>query len=443
MRRSMTADLPGAHLLEPKGTPRFLLDFDGGVRLGADPFLVLESKGTRCRALLRGEETVFHANPVGALATVLDALHRPAREAPFTGGAVGYLGYELGHLFERLPARAVDDLALPDLHFAFYDTVEERRGSSWRTWRDERPLEKLAAAALSALGSARTLAPCDRFHPAGEGARPGENVTPERFRAMVARALEYIAAGDIFQVNLSRRISVPTSRPAPELYLELRERSPAPHAAYLDLGSAQILSNSPELFLRRRGRDILTRPIKGTRPRGVAEEDGRQARALLDSAKDEAEHIMIVDLERNDLGRVAEFGSVRVEGYRALESFSTVHHLVSTVRAQLRLDAGLDAILAATFPGGSITGAPKIRAMEIIDELEPTVRSVYTGAIGWIDFSGDFDFNIAIRTLIVRDGLAHYQVGGGIVADSDPELELAETRDKGRAFAMLLGGPDR
>ena len=443
-RSSTVADGAAAFLLQPAQTPRFLLDFGGELRTGAEPFLVLESKGTRCRALLRGGgEAIFHANPVAVLASLLHELRRPAREAPFTGGAVGYLTYELGHLFERLPSHAADDLALPDLHFGFYDAIEERRAGAWRSWRDERPLEAMATEALNALREMRPPATCESFHRGGGPPRPGENVTPDRFRAMVARALEYIAAGDIFQVNLSRRITAAVSRAAGEMYLELREKSPAPHAAFLDLGTAQILSNSPELFLRRRGREILTRPIKGTRPRAEGDEDAREARALLASAKDAAEHVMIVDLERNDLGRVAEFGSVGVEGFRALESFATVHHLVSTVRARLRPEADLAAILAATFPGGSITGAPKIRAMEIIDELEPTVRSVYTGAIGWIDFSGDFDLNIAIRTLILKDGLAHYQVGGGIVADSTPDLELEETRDKGRAFARLVGGPDR
>jgi len=437
-----TNTLPSRH----DGSPRFRLEpwpLDGALRTGSSPFLVLEAKGTRCRARLLDDESIFDANPILLLDRLLRAMHRPPGESAFTGGAVGYFGYELGHLFERLPAAARDDLHLPDLHIAFYDTIEERRDGATRIWRDERPLESIARSVLRDVphdgASRRASAPA---HAVAPPAGPGENVTPERFRAMVARALEYIAAGDIFQVNLSRRITVPTSRAAGDLYRELRERSPAAHAAFLDLGDAQILSNSPELFLRRRGRDIITRPIKGTRPRAAGPRDAAEISALLASEKDAAEHIMIVDLERNDLGRVAEHGSVRVEGYRTLESFATVHHLVSTVRATLRPDVGLAEILAATFPGGSITGAPKIRAMEIIDELEPTVRSVYTGAIGWIDFSGDFDLNIAIRTMILRGGLAHYQVGGGIVADSDPDGELEETRDKGRAFARLLGGPD-
>jgi para-aminobenzoate synthetase component 1 len=265
------------------------------------------------------------------------------------------------------------------------------------------------------------------------------NFTHKDYVAAVARAKDYIAAGDIYQVNISQRLSAPLATASFDLYRRLCQSNPAPFAAYFETPDAAIISCSPERFIQVRGREVETRPIKGTRPRGATpEEDARLAAELLASEKDRAENVMIVDLERNDLGRVCEFGSVYVPELFVLESFATVHHLVSTVRGRLRPDATALDCLRASFPGGSITGAPKVRSMEIIEELEPTRRGVYTGAIGYLCFSGDMDVNIVIRTLVVKDGVAHFQVGGGIVADSQPEAEYEETLDKGRALARAL-----
>ncbi|MCK5326978.1 MAG: aminodeoxychorismate synthase component I, partial [Candidatus Latescibacteria bacterium] len=243
-------------------------------------------------------------------------------------------------------------------------------------------------------------------------------------------------------VNLSQRFSSPLPVPPFDLYTRLRARNPAPFAAFLDFGEMQVLSSSPERFLQveARKRNVYTRPIKGTRPRGsTPERDADLARELLQSEKDRAELVMIVDLERNDLGRVCETGSVHVPELMALERYPTVYHLVSTVAGRLPPERNRMDLLRAMFPGGSITGAPKIRAMEIIAELEPTRRGVYTGSIGWLGFTGDMDLNIAIRTFVVRDGMARFQVGGGIVADSDPEEEYEETLHKGRALMEALG----
>jgi aminodeoxychorismate synthase component I len=252
--------------------------------------------------------------------------------------------------------------------------------------------------------------------------------------------LEYIAAGDIYQVNLSQRFSAPYGGEAMALYERLRRQSPAPFAAYLDLGEAVVLSASPERFLRVAGRELETRPIKGTRPRGgTPEEDRRLAAELLASPKDRAELVMIVDLERNDLGRVSEYGSVHVPELVRLEAHPTVFHLVATVRGRLRPELSAVDALRACFPGGSITGAPKIRAMQIIEELEPTHRGFYTGAIGYLGWDGCADLNIAIRTIVLIDRHAHFQVGGGIVADSDPCAEYEETLHKGRALMRALG----
>jgi para-aminobenzoate synthetase component 1 len=269
------------------------------------------------------------------------------------------------------------------------------------------------------------------------------NFTRADYVRTIERAKEYIAAGDIFQANIAQRFHTRWTGSSAELYRRLREANPAPFAAYVEFPGGAALSSSPERFLKVSGRHVETRPIKGTRRRtGDEASDRRAADELLASAKDNAELAMIVDLERNDLGRVCEYGSVCVTEPRVLEAYPTVFHLVATVEGTLHPHHDLVDLLRATFPGGSITGAPKIRAMEIIDELEPTARNLYTGAIGYIDFSGRADLNIAIRTM-VRTGLdVWFQAGGGIVADSDPEAEYQETVDKARALIRALGAPE-
>jgi para-aminobenzoate synthetase component 1 len=254
------------------------------------------------------------------------------------------------------------------------------------------------------------------------------NLTRDSYRATVLRAKQYIAAGDVYQVNLSQRFQCGVDASAPEVYHALRNSNPAPYGVYLDIGDAQILSTSPECFLNIRDRHVMTRPIKGTRARGATpEEDARIAVELLASPKDNAELVMITDLERNDLGRVCEFGSVRVSELVRVETYATVHHLVSTVEGILRGDVTHVDCVRACFPGGSITGAPKIRAMEIIDELEPHARGVYTGAIGFLGFNRLTHFNIAIRTVVYQNGRLTFHSGGGIVSDSEPDAEYDET----------------
>jgi len=253
----------------------------------------------------------------------------------------------------------------------------------------------------------------------------------EDFMDRVRRAQEYIAAGDIYQVNLSHRFAAPWTGDPFAFYCALRRCSPAPHAAFLSLNGRTILSSSPELFLEINGRQIRTRPIKGTRPRHTDPAiDARSAKELIASPKERAELIMITDLERNDLGQVCEFGSVSVTGLLTMETFAQVFHLVSTVEGRLRPEIDPVAALRACFPGGSITGAPKKRAMEIIAELEPEPRGLYTGAIGYFGFNGESQFNIAIRTVVIEHGTAHFHVGAGIVADSQPAMEWQETLDK-------------
>jgi para-aminobenzoate synthetase component 1 len=404
----------------------------------------------RWRLVAYGEDVLFDgpAGPQrlapGALNALVDQIDAETPVAPalgdlpFVGGAIGYLGFELAREVESLPCTTVDDVGAPDLAFAWYDAAlveDHSEGRSWLVGRSD---------AVQSLRRALETAQPQPVEPPSTGSSLlRSNMTRDRYLAAVERARDYIRAGDIYQVNLSQRFSTLCSRDGFEVYRTLREVSPAPFAAYLDLrgelASLELLSSSPERFLLANGSHLETRPIKGTRPRGASEaEDRGLAEALRASEKDRAEHVMIVDLERNDLGRVALPGSVAVPEFAALESFRQVHHLTSTITARRRPGTGLRELLRATFPGGSITGAPKIRALEIIDELEPTVRGVYTGAIGYVSATGRLDLNIAIRTITLADGVAHLHVGGAIVHDSDPEAEYVETLDKARGMARAL-----
>jgi len=413
--------------------------------VGAAPFLVLRSREGRTELIRGGEVRRIAQDPLDALAEVLKA-HRadaPSEGVPFCGGGVGYLGYDLGRLFERLPARPPDDLGLPDLHVAFYGAAiafdhEAGRVCVCGPCGDAvRGLSRQVEAVTAATKETPEDAPRVRG-----GVPLASSFSREGYTGAVRRVKDYIAAGDVYQVNLSQRFLAPLTAHPLALYLRLRGRSPAPFSAYLDIGDAQILSSSPERFLRVYGRDriVETRPIKGTRPRGeTGEEDRRLAAELLQSEKDRAELVMIVDLERNDLGRVCRFGSVRVPELIALETYANVFHLVATVTGELDPGRGAADLLRATFPGGSITGAPKLRAMEIIDELEPVSRGPYTGSLGYFSFSGDVDLNILIRTLVVRGDRVCFHAGGGIVADSDPDAEYEETLHKARGVMRALG----
>jgi para-aminobenzoate synthetase component I len=393
---------------------------------------------------------------------------------PFQGGLAGYIGYDYGSLLERLPSSRFDDLAIPEVLLGLYDWViawDHRLGTAWVVStgmpetgpnRTQRAAERLAMVRqrlnAPAPSGARTESPGSRLvtrdqRPVAAPSYPVMGIehaeqsalrstfTHRGYLDAVARVREYIVAGDIFQANLSQRFQAPLSSAAFDLYGKLRRRNPAPFAAYLEFGDVVVLSASPERFLSldENGRHVETRPIKGTRPRGLGPmHDAALGRALSESDKDRAENVMIVDLLRNDLSRVCRPGTVRVPELFALEQHPTVHHLVSTVVGELEPGADAVALLRAAFPGGSITGAPKVRAMEIIAELEPTRRGVYCGSVGYISTSGAMDTSIVIRTYVALDGQVYFQAGGGIVADSDPELEYRETLDKARALIEVL-----
>lgn len=452
--------------------------------LGSNPFLVFQSKG-KTSQITTAEGTTWQESglPLELLRGLLTSLFVPTAHPrlPFTGGAVGYLAYDLGRQIEKLPAQTVDDLKVPDIYLSFYDTliaVDHYTNKVLLVAQDvppifgRRPAPRERLRALQArlaslprqvgqglplpsgspdqyLPSLPATAPIPIHRLAGprsidrDSAPDAENIlsnfTRKAYCHAVQRAKDYIAAGDIFQVNLSQRLVTTWTSDPYQLYCRLRAANPAPFAAFLRYPEVGVASSSPERFLRLENGGVETRPIKGTRPRGAnPQEDARLRQELWKSPKDRAELVMIVDLERNDLGRVCQYGSVQVPELCTIEEYATVFHLVSTVTGTLRPNKDLVDLLAATFPGGSITGAPKIRAMEIIEELEPVHRGIYTGSIGWMGFNGNADMNIVIRTFVVKDGRAYFQVGGGIVADSSPEAEYQETLDKARALIAAV-----
>lgn len=427
--------------------------------LGCEPFLVLRSKGPIQEVEREGRLERSQGDPFDLLRELLQQFSLPPRPGlpPLTGGAVGYLAYDLRHFMEVLPATARDDVPLPDLVLGFYDVVLILNHLTHQAW--------LASTGFPAQGTARLrrarqrlqewqhrlsallASPPPSLPPSPPSSPPilSSNFTRQAYEQAIRRAQEYIAAGDIYQVNLSQRLCADLTVSPWTLYRRLRTVNPAPFAAYLNLGEAVVASASPERFLRYQAitRRMQTRPIKGTRPRGATPEvDAALAQELLQSEKDHAEHLMIVDLERNDLGRVAEVGSVHVSEYAILECFPTVFHLTSTVEGILAPQYDRIDLLRATFPGGSITGAPKIRSMEIIDELEPTQRGIYTGSIGYFGCTGDMDLSIVIRTFVLHNGRAYFQVGGGVVADSSPAGEYQETLDKAQALWQALSGQE-
>ena len=471
----------------------FLDSATTGTKLGrysfltADPVAVVRSKGPMTEVLdVNGGQRQVAGDVLAEAAAWLQPHRCDALQGlpPFQGGAAGYLAYDWGRVLERLPANRYDDLNLPDAVLGVYDWVIAWDHAASRAWlistgmpetqddaRAKRAGER-AASVVERLGAApRKGAPyvdgADVGHPfeGANGEAPCESApsypvtggwwdgrldvrssfTHAQYLDAVTRVREYILAGDIFQANLSQRFEAPLTESPWDLYRRMRTRNAAPFAAFFETPEVSIISASPERFLRvDESGSVETRPIKGTMPRGFGpEHDGLLGQALSESEKDRAENLMIVDLMRNDLSRVCSPGTVRVPELFALEHYATVHHLVSTVVG--RLAPGQDAfdLLRAAFPGGSITGAPKVRAMEIIAELEPSQRSVYCGSLGYCSVTAALDTSIAIRTVIAptRQNRVYFSAGGGIVADSNPEQEYRETLHKARGMIDALGVP--
>jgi para-aminobenzoate synthetase component 1 len=409
---------------------------------GSDPFLVFEGKNGDYKEHRRSNNECRRRNGDGLqILRELMAEYVIENESgiPFVGGAVGFIAYDYGRQIEALPDQTVDDRDIPDVHFGFYDGIaalNHQTGELSLIALGIRADEDVVIAELNSIVRDALVA-MDTPSPQRDAWQ--WNLERGTYLQAVERVRRYIASGDVYQVNLSQRAKCRYEGCPIQLYQALRMGNPAPYSALVRSDDFTVLSTSPEQFLRKQGRRIETRPIKGTRPRGDSvEEDLRNAEALSHSDKDRAELLMIVDLERNDLGRVAEFGSVQVEGLYHQEHYARVIHQTAQVKAVLARGKDVFDCIHALFPGGSITGAPKVRAMEVIEELEPTRRGVYTGSVGYIGFDGNAELNIAIRTLHLIDGVLDYQVGGGIVWDSEPESEYQETLDKGRAIRETI-----
>ncbi len=437
----------------------------------ARPFLRFRSFGSRCEIKSADGTHVQFGNPwhlLDALMSRCELLDQIDLPFPL-GGCFGYWGYDLKNFVEpKLPRNAVNDLELPDCCVGFYGSVVVFDHGLGKTWIVSTGLDADGSRSESRAreevefwqarlhqpdgcdsvppllgqraGVREKHAPLSAPTPVKETATVHSNLTRAEFMTRVERAQHYIRHGHIYQVNLSHRLSVASDLDGWRLFQSLADVSPAPFAAFLDCGDFQIASSSPELFLRLSGRSILTRPIKGTRPRSAdPTRDAQLTYELQTSTKEMSELVMITDLLRSDLGRVCEFGSVQVPELVRLERYAHVQHLVSTVEGRLRGGVTHFAAFASCFPGGSVTGAPKIRAMEIIDELEPITRGPYTGALGYLGFNRESQLSIVIRTAITKGGTAHFHAGAGIVADSNAAAEHDETMAKARGFLAALG----
>lgn len=425
--------------------------------IGFEPYLVLKAKDGLIEIECGSIKSMTHGKPLDFLRDIMGNYSQmPQQELPpFQGGAAGLLSYDFVHYLEKLPRTTQDDLRIPDAHFFFIDRLMAFDHRDKRAWAIVCPgLRNKGADRASNYDEAEYILEdicrrvesktgIDHFDISGyaqSGVEIIHEMREQDYIKMVKKAKEYIASGDIFQANLSLRVSAYIGKRNPwDLYRVLRHINPSPFAGFIDFGDYCIVSSSPERLVRVRDRAVETRPIAGTRPRGKdTAEDKRMRDELLLNEKERAEHIMLIDLERNDLGRVSDYNSVEVDELMITEDYSHVIHIVSNIKGRLADGKNcLDAI-KATFPGGTITGVPKVRCMEIIDELEPVRRGPYTGSMGYIGFSGNMDMNIIIRTFVIKGGVAYVQAGAGIVADSDPVREYHETLKKAEALIKTL-----
>ena len=417
--------------------------------IGLEPFIRIESKKGKIKIQQNKTETIITEDPFKILKELLDKYKiKNSSRFPLIGGAVGFFAYDLCHHLEKLPKTATDQLNLPDMMIGFYDVIividhlENKKFAVSVELPDND--KKTAIEKVKNLKSAIKNKTSRNYLYLNEVYQKNNpelvsNFSKESYCQAIHKVKEYIRTGDVYQINMTQCFSTLINKHPLNIYEKLRCTNPAPFSAYLEYKDFNVLCSSPERFIKLTNGIVETRPIKGTIARGKnKKEDSKNQKILQKSMKDQAENVMIVDLLRNDVGKVCKFSSVKVPELFHIEKYATVFHLVSTVTGELK--DGFTAIdcLKAAFPGGSITGAPKIRAMEIIDELEPTKRHLYTGCIGYIGFDGNMDLNIVIRTILIKNDHAYYQVGGGIVWDSIPEKEYQETLDKGSALKEAL-----
>ncbi len=459
---------PGTILLESiKGTEKIArFSF-----ITTESFLEFKVKDSTIEIIKEGRRSISNRRPLTRLRELLSAYpQKKSRQLPpFQGGLIGLFSYDFVHYLERLPRTAVDDLRIPDAHFYMTDSVfafdhlHKKAyaivcpGARMISFGFNLPFENLCLSDSDFLEiydqAEQRLSKLTELYSHVPSTEPEPFIPPKKqkidivheltmndYMDMVKKAKEYIRAGDIFQANLSQRLHAEIEdKKSWTLYSILRSINPSPFACYADFGSYKVVGSSPERLIRLVGNVAETRPIAGTRPRrGTKREDELMRTELLLNEKERAEHIMLIDLERNDLGKVCSYGSVRVDELMITEDYSHVIHIVSNVRGELVNGRDAFSLVRATFPGGTITGVPKVRCMEIIDELEPTVRGPYTGSLGYIGFNGNMDLNIVIRTFVIKDNIAYVQAGAGIVADSDPEREYFETLRKAEALLSTL-----
>ena len=442
-------ETPVSAFLKLRGTgPAFLLESaEQGLTFGRYSFIGFQPRDVIRWSLEDG------GDPFALAAAAVARFRQAPLEGlpPFAGGAVGFFGYDLVRAVEPLGPANEDPLGLPDMALMLTDVLvvfDHLKHTATIIAHvhadDDEDLDASYERARATIAGVRqTLA--GPLRPQGAPRAPRalpefrSNMSRERFEAIVARIIEYIFAGDVFQVVPSQRWSAPVEVDAFSIYRGLRIVNPIPYMYFLDFGDFQFAGASPEPLITVTGRRVVTRPVAGTRPRGAgAQEDAELEAELLGDAKEVAEHMMLVDLGRNDLGRVCEYGSVRVDALKQIERYSHVMHIVSTVSGRLRKGVGAMDALRATLPAGTLSGAPKVRAMQIIDELEPVKRGGYGGAIGYLSYSGDLDTAIHIRTVVVKDGVAHVQAGGGTVADAKPDNEFRESEAKARAVMRAI-----
>lgn len=401
------------------------------------PVCTLETCGPETVVTDETGQSISHADPFALIKQALNIQYPAIDDLPFNGGAMGYFGYDLGRRIEKLPQLAEAAENLPDMAIGIYRwavIVDHQKQQSWLVGYDL--TEELVQRLFVQFSLFPDRQPTNDFSVLAE---PQSNMSRERYAQAFAKIKQYLKEGDCYQVNLTQRFVSPCRGNPWFAYQVLRNINAAPFSAYLNLPAAQVLCSSPERFLKVTDNVVETKPIKGTRPRkALAYEDQQQIKSLSGSDKDRAENVMIVDLLRNDISKCCKEGSVKVPTLFAVETYATVHHLVSTVTGELAENQQALDLLRSCFPGGSITGAPKIRAMEIIEELEPHRRGIYCGAIGYIGFDGNMDTNIAIRTLVHNQGNIRFWVGGGIVNDSDEAAEYQECFDKAAALLALL-----
>jgi para-aminobenzoate synthetase component 1 len=411
--------------------------------LATEPYLTLTTRGAITEIKSREGTVVSARDPLALLAEALGERAEPVADLPFAGGAIGYLAYDLGRRLETVPGIAERDIDMPELAVGLYDWAVVVDHAEQRAWLVAQGRDVRSAADWQRLRHAvQSRTPRSR-QPFRVVSPVQSSLTRAAYARAFARIQEHIRAGDCYQINLTQRFEARVHGDSWAAYERLRRTNPAPYSAYLDFPFGQVLCSSPERFLTLRGDRVETKPIKGTRPRSTDPvRDDEFAQALADSAKDRAENVMIVDLLRNDLGKCCVPGSIHAEPLFAIESFASVHHLVSTVTGRLASGRHAVDVIRACFPGGSITGAPKLRAMQIIETLEPQRRSVYCGSIGYVGFDGNMDLNIAIRTLVRSGDRIYAWAGGGIVADSALDAEYQESLDKAAALLAILKPAD-